>query len=226
MPISAYLLLLANAIPLGGVLFWQWDTTLVLALFWIENLIIGAFNLLKMAWTGVLNKQRQAIFLCCFFVLHYGAFCIGHGLLLTDLLELEMSVESVLGIESSGLPGFFLEGVAVFVYFVRNLAPAIWMGMIALLLSHLGSFIEHFILRGEMFNNKLNDLMIKPYQQIMVMHAGLIIGAFVLQRLGSPVWLLAVLVVLKIAVDFIQFRKRHAQSELAEERAAERVKDI
>jgi len=47
---SALALIGANLIPLIGVIFYDWDSRLVLALFWIENLIIGVFNLAKMKY--------------------------------------------------------------------------------------------------------------------------------------------------------------------------------
>src|SRR4029078_1121143 len=45
---SAYVLIAANALPLFGVLFLGWDTFSIVALYWSENVIIGAINVLKM----------------------------------------------------------------------------------------------------------------------------------------------------------------------------------
>ena len=45
---SAYVLIAANALPLFGVLFLGWDTFSIVALYWVENVIIGAINVLKM----------------------------------------------------------------------------------------------------------------------------------------------------------------------------------
>src|SRR5882724_7957891 len=45
---SAYALIAANALPLFGVLFLGWDTFSIVALYWTENVIIGAINVLKM----------------------------------------------------------------------------------------------------------------------------------------------------------------------------------
>src|SRR3954454_1231163 len=45
---SAYVLIAANVLPLLGVLFLGWDTFSIVALYWSENVIIGAINVLKM----------------------------------------------------------------------------------------------------------------------------------------------------------------------------------
>ena len=60
---SLLALLVANLVPLIGVLFFAWDLVLVLALFWIENIIIGVFNLLKMLLVAVRNNVLKSLFL-------------------------------------------------------------------------------------------------------------------------------------------------------------------
>lgn len=211
MKFSGILLLLANAVPLFGVLFWHWDVVLVLALFWIENLIIGCFNLVRMGWASVLQRDSSGLFLICFFTVHYGVFCAAHGLLLAQLLGQQVTVLETLGVDANGLLELFLRGAAVLVHFLNTLAPAIWLGVSALLLSRLSSFIENFVLHADIFTIKLNKMMMQPYRQILVMHVGLVVGAFLLQLLGSPVWLLALLVLLKTTVDYQQYRRRNDQ---------------
>jgi len=213
LPISSYALLLANFIPLIGVLFFDWNSVLVLALFWIENLVIGAFNLIRFAALAFVDRNFSAIGLGVFFLVHYGAFCSMHGMLLADLLGYaEIDTSQVLGFSSNGPQEVYLDGVAVFITFIRDLAPLIWIGLAGLILSHFSSFIENFILRGKIFREQANNLMVAPYAQIVVMHIGLLLGAVVLEKMGSPVWLLAVIVSLKIVFDFRQFQRRHSES--------------
>src|SRR6188472_645744 len=45
---SAWALIAANTLPLFGVLFFGWDTFSIVFLYWVENVIIGAVNVLKM----------------------------------------------------------------------------------------------------------------------------------------------------------------------------------
>lgn len=50
--------------------------------------------------------------------------------------------------------------------------------------------------------------MLKPYKHILILHAGLIIGAMAVENAGSPVWLLMTIVLLKLVVDFILHTRR------------------
>jgi hypothetical protein len=45
---SVIALLLANLVPVFGVLFFHWEVFPLMFLFWSENVIVGAFNVLKM----------------------------------------------------------------------------------------------------------------------------------------------------------------------------------
>src|SRR4029079_8541114 len=45
---SAYVLIAANALPLFGVLFLGWDAFSIVLVYWTENVVIGAINVLKM----------------------------------------------------------------------------------------------------------------------------------------------------------------------------------
>ena len=220
---SALSLIVANLIPIIGALFYAWDAKLVLALFWIENLIIGGFNLLKMVSVVVYHARYRRLFVCGFFVLHYGLFCTVHGLFLWNLLDLG-PLEPINGIDLTliGPLALFSEGAAVLIGFVRVFEPIIWMGIGALGLSHLVSFVENFILRGEIFTLSANQLMAQPYTQIVALHAGLIVGAIALEKLASPLWLLVVIVAFKLALDLLQHQKRHS----AKTQGAEQIKEL
>lgn len=222
MPFSAVGLLLANVVPLLGVIFWGWDEVLVLAVFWIENLLIGFFNIMKMAASSLVARRPSGLFLITFFLIHYGAFCSIHGILLTDLLGFEVTTPGFLAELSLGPGELFIRAAVIVHSFLIELAPHIWLGIAALFLSHLVSFIENYLLNGEVFRARANDLMAKPYTQIIVMHAGLLLGAVVLQQFGSPVWMLALIVFLKVLADYAQFRQRRAKAS----RIAEQVKDF
>src|SRR2546427_2499829 len=47
-PVSAWILIAANLIPLYAVLFWNWQVFPLLVLFWVENVIVGALNAVKL----------------------------------------------------------------------------------------------------------------------------------------------------------------------------------
>jgi hypothetical protein len=61
--ISLLALLAANAVPLAGVILFRWDAFIIVLLYWAENLAVGFYNVLKMAFVKV----------------HYGGFTAVHG---------------------------------------------------------------------------------------------------------------------------------------------------
>lgn len=204
--------------PLVGVLFFAWEASLVLALFWIENLIIGVFNIVKMLTLTIKNRHPKGLFLSAFFLVHYGLFCSVHGSILWEILDLgDIHQVPYLADVPEGIASIFSDGAAVLISFIMLHGTALWLGIIGLTLSRLASFIENFILRGEIFKLTPSELMGQPYGQIVVMHAGLIFGAFAIEKLGSPIWLLVIIVLFKLVVDVVQHRRRHAQNNLAEQ---------
>ncbi|NQT02211.1 MAG: hypothetical protein HQ580_09320 [Planctomycetes bacterium] len=80
MPVIA--LLAANAIPLFGVLFLDWDAFFIVLLYWSENLVIGFYTILKIVFSAVSHPAVHLgkLILIPFFIIHYGGFTAGHGL--------------------------------------------------------------------------------------------------------------------------------------------------
>ena len=79
--LSVMVLILSNLVPVFGVIFMGWRVFPVIALFWFENVVIGAFNVLKMA-LSVSGKSRQwgaKAAMIPFFCVHYGLFTLVHG---------------------------------------------------------------------------------------------------------------------------------------------------
>jgi hypothetical protein len=101
---SALVLLAANLIPLVGVLFFGWSLITILVLYWIENGIVGFWNVPKIALardsmlsrllespdaaasrsTGTPSALRvlsvlPSLGLALFFLAHYGIFWVVHG---------------------------------------------------------------------------------------------------------------------------------------------------
>jgi len=150
--LSKFALIAANLIPLVGVLFYGWSSTLVLALFWIENLIVGLFNVLKMLVLVLRSKRFNGLATSAFFTFHYGFFCTVHGTILWDILNLgKLDVKAVFPNLGPGLMEIFASGMVVLLGFIDMFGAVIMLGIGALLLSHLVSFIEDFILKGEIF---------------------------------------------------------------------------
>jgi hypothetical protein len=45
---SALALIVSNLVPLYGVLFWGWSVLALLALFWLEIMLVGSLTVMRM----------------------------------------------------------------------------------------------------------------------------------------------------------------------------------
>src|SRR5438552_16780075 len=78
---SALVLVAANLVPLAGVLFFGWSVFATLLLFWVEDVIVGVFNILRMLTAAPDNPLAwvSKVFMIPFFTFHYCVFVIVHG---------------------------------------------------------------------------------------------------------------------------------------------------
>ena len=181
---SAVVLVLANLVPLVGVFLFDWQVFDILMLYWAENIVIGLGNVLRMAVCRGVRRWIPALF----FTVHYGVFCFVHLSALTALFG-----------ESAGI------ATADQYFFAMPVTEAwkspVWIGIVAIAASHLFSCFNNLIAAGEYRRTHPMALMHRPYGRIVVLHVAIIVGGFLVELLGSPVLMLAVLIVLKIAMD-------------------------
>ena len=95
--VSVVVGLVANLIPLVGVLYWQWDTFQLLMLYWMETVIIAFWTIRRLArlpedqlGTMTVNgkvRAATAFALSGFFTLHAGMFILVHLLFLFVLFS-------------------------------------------------------------------------------------------------------------------------------------------
>jgi hypothetical protein len=202
-------LLLANLVPVFGVLYLDWDASSIVVLYWAENLIVGGFTLLKMLLVG----KAAALFKMLFFCVHYGGFCAIHGIFVLELTR--FAGEQVSPAATASWPGplALLQMFIGLIHQVLAAAPeAFFWGCLALLLSHGSSFLLLFIGRQEYRHTTVDKLMKAPYQRIVVMHIAVIAGGFLVVRLGSPLGLLVALVALKTGMDIMLHNRSHRRA--------------
>jgi hypothetical protein len=151
----------ANLVPLAGVLFWDWSVFALPALFWMENVVVGALFALRLLCADPADAALwpAKLFMVPFFCLHYGMFTAVHGIFVFTLF---------------GEGGYRVQGFAL-------LAPA------------------------------LRALMARPYYRVVALHVAIILGGMAAAALGSPVWALAVLIAIKIALDLRAHVKEHSR---------------
>jgi hypothetical protein len=199
-------LVLANLVPLFGVLLLDWNVGAIVMLYWTENLVIGLYTLLKMLVTG----GSAALGLMLFFCLHYGGFCTIHGMFVLELTKFAGEISTQLPAASWPGPLVLVQKAIYFGQQILDAAPQefSW-ACIALLLSHGVSFLLLFIGQQEYRHTTINILMAAPYKRIAVLHIAVIIGGFLVIELGQPLGLLLALVALKIGMDIMLHNRSH-----------------
>lgn len=202
---SAMVLIAANLVPLAGTILFKWTVFEVVLLFWAENVIIGALNVLRMltASAGDAVSWMMKIFLIPFFVFHYGMFTLVHGVFVFGLFGGE-------NFGSSGTPDDFGP------MFESMLQLGLAVPLLALFSSHAFSFVWNYLGRGEYKNADLRMLMTRPYGRIVVLHITIIIGGFLVMSLGSPLAGLVFLILLKVGFDLRAHSKEHREKLKAE----------
>ncbi len=140
---SVVALLLANAVVLGGVVFFKWQIFLIMLLFWSENVIIGFYTVLKMLWARPRDPAARVTkhFLIPFFAFHYGMFTMGHGIF----------VRSIFGQgepKGGGLPAEVAEMWRIV------LESGLAFALLAVVLSHGFSFVWNYLLTGQLCSRR------------------------------------------------------------------------
>lgn len=202
--LSVIALVLANAIPLIGVVVWHWDAASIVIFYWSENLIIGAFTIVKM----LVKSPVGGLFSSAFFLVHYGGFCAVHGVFALSIFGFDM--DDVLDGIGWPLLLVFVELLIRVVSRVFSVAPPEWLwGFAALAVSHGISLATNYFGRGEHEQQTLRTLMSAPYRRVIVLHIAIIAGGFGTIALGSPLALLVALVIGKTALDLVIHVKEH-----------------
>ncbi len=195
--LSVGLLMAANLWPLAGVLFLQWTVFSVVLLFWAENVIVGALNVLRMLWAKPDDGASWGakLFLIPFFVVHYGMFTFVHGMFVIILFGGGMA-------QGADFPSLTTFRDAVY-------REDLVLPVITLFVSHAVSFAWNYVGSGEYRRADSRSLMHQPYGRVVVLHLVILGGGFLVLALGSPMLPLALLVVLKIGVDVAAHVREH-----------------
>ncbi|MEL7187106.1 MAG: DUF6498-containing protein [Pseudomonadota bacterium] len=188
--VSIILLVVANLVPVFGVLFLDWDVFYVMLLFWCENVVIGIFGILR------LFVSTGNLFVAAFFTVHYGGFMMGHLMVLFALFSNAFEGQA----SNATDPEHFL---AAF------LNPPTLIAIAALFVSHGWSYIANFL--GSDERNLLTGAraMTQPYRRMIITHIALLAGGFFVTTMGQPLPGLLLLIAMKIGLDVVFHRREH-----------------
>ncbi len=203
--LSAAVLVVVNCIPIVGVIFFGWDVFLILVSYWVENVIVGFYNILRIHWhDSPLKFSSGKIFLIVFFLFHFGGFTYLHGdtILLIFGPEAPVNPGEDLTTSLSAIWPDVMEMLAA-----RRVPLTIMLA--SLFGSHSISFFGNYLLKGERHRTTFKKLMLRPYRRIVVMHITVGIGGILVQITGSHKAILCVLVVMKIGMDLYGHYHEH-----------------
>jgi len=200
---SVLALIAANLVPLAGVLFARWEILPVMLLFWVENVIIGGYTLVKIVLArggeefSVLRTLGN-LGMGAFFTFHYGMFCFVHGIFVVALF--------------GGRDAFGKAGPLNLPAIVLQLAleHGLVLALLALIASHGFSLYAHYLRPRAYEEAVAGKIMAEPYKRVVILHVVVLGGGFVAQVAGSGLAPLALLVLLKTAVDLASHAREHA----------------
>lgn len=212
-------LLLANAIPLVGVLLLGWSLWTILAVYWLENGIVGLFSLAKIllargevapglepvaaARVASVPPIVHRVLFAAFFPLHYGVFWAGHGVFVLGFLPIFARLEGGFGTDTAALAGSGIDWTAAAI------------GAGALFASHGVSFLVNYLWRGEYRTASPSIQAQAPYERVIALHVTILLGAWAIILIGSPVGALLVLVAVKAYIDLrAHLRERDRSSRI------------
>ena len=203
---SSLVLIAANLIPLYGVLVLGWPVFPILLLFWLENVVIGLLNALRMLLVDPSDPVlwSSKLFMVPFFCFHYGFFTAIHGVFVINLFG-----GKTYGNLDHGLLPIAGASRAIADYDLG------W-AMVGLAASHVFSLFWNYLRRGEFRRASLSELMHRPYSRVIVLHFTILLGGGITMALGSPVWGLILLIAIKIFVDLKAHIKEHRKAAVAD----------
>jgi len=220
---------LGNLMPLVAVLLFDWGAFDVVFLYWLENAVIGLFNVLKMAFA---RPELATIGEC----LHAAApgFLQRHMMSRVpeearEQLQAQLAPASLVAMKLFLIPFFvvhysmFMVVHLVFILVLlgtglarhaggfrplETLSSSISLGLIvalALLVIEHGFLFYREYWKGGGYKRTLPALqMSAPYPRIVVMHLAILFGGFLLVLFSLPRFMALLLVGLKIALELIQ----------------------
>ena len=181
---TAAAIVIANLVPIAGVLFLGWSAGQILILYWIENFIIGLFTVPRILMArgenppgtkGSAGRAGTALF----FLAHYGLFWVVHGVFAAIL--------------AFRLPG----GEAVGALTAASFGAAV----LAMFVIHGLIFSQQWLRSDARVTATPIGEMFRPYGRLIVLHVTVLLGAFGLSELGAPAWTITLLCLGKMTVE-------------------------
>lgn len=191
--------LAVDLLPVLAILFFGWGAAPLVALYWLENIVIGLFTAARMIGAGLVQAGQDIaarlgfFFLAAFFCVHYGAFCWGHGVFLSTFADADM-----------GLPS-----PASLISWTLGTGPYILWFLGVIFAMNVVVYVVDFVGRGEIGRVTAGDEMARPYGRIMTLHVAIILGAVFAFNSDEPLLGVFLLIVIRVVFGvFLSVRSR------------------
>jgi hypothetical protein len=194
-----------NLVPAVCVLMFGWSPAILLLLYWAENVVIGVFNIVRLLVVGArdgVGAFLGAVFHVVFFVIHYGMFCVAHGVFALTFLGFERGMPN-----NADMTERLLLDLPDYLEAEQGFAAA----LLAILALQAVSFVQ-WLVQGAWRTADGGALFHEPYARIITLHVSLFAMAFALGALGNPVFGVFALAILKSAGEGL-FAGRKARKE-------------
>lgn len=219
---SSWTLIAVNLGLILAVVIWKWSIFDIVFLYWVENLIIGAINVLKMLFCSPTlasltkgaspEEIEQAAHQAGISKQHVNKFARWAPIIANWGAKLFLIPFFIIHY------GMFCYGHGVFVFSLFSddtlstgkadfsaaqamLTPDMRLAIGLLAASHLYSLLRNYMGAGEYKHTNPAALMMRPYGRIVVLHITIIFGGILAMAFGDPMGLLIVLMGLKTIVD-------------------------
>ena len=193
------------AVPVVGILWFDWDWRSVLLLYWLENVTAGVRNVISMARSPRVTDPGSSVRISggaalgsrvgtiLFFVVHYGLFTFVHGVFVLIICLGGFTMFG--GGSGSGDPASTAGGIN-------------WGGLLLVWL--VGSAVQIVMTCLEPRDRlpSVSALFLRPYGRIFALHVTVLGGVWLINAMGWPPIAAVLLVVLHFALDLAQLRRK------------------
>lgn len=197
--VAVAVLVAGNLVPLVGVLFWGWDVATILVLYWLENGIVGALNVVRILLAqqpdkGDVGHYTRAPFpgkavTAAFFAVHYGVFWVIHGVFVVVL---------------TGFAGTTNRVDVLTPLFAALSDPVVLVGGVGLLAGQTSALYYDYFRPRTYRTVSPSSQTWRPYPRMVALHFTITLGGVWLVGQGSqPVAVLGILVLLKTAAELL-----------------------
>lgn len=159
----------------------------------LETIIIGIFNILKMAYTANVGKlgdsNKSGFAMIVFFIFHYGMFVAIQSIFVFSFFK---------GMEGMDFnSGFNL---------IKNFSQILQLENIQyiigfIILSNVGYFYQNFLQNKQYERYTVSELMFKPYLRIFIQQFVVIISGFFVMFFGDAIIVAVLLIVFRLITD-------------------------